>query len=222
MSELDKKLKELSESVIIYDKKTTLDIVRELLALGAEPKKIINEGLLPGIEVVKDKFDKLEYFLPELIFASEAITESINLIINSMSEKDKTDLILGTVVIGTSKGDIHDVGKNIYATLLIASGFKVYDIGISKDIDSFIEKANEVNADIIALSCLMTTSIIQQKELIQDLIRLGLRDKYKVLVGGGAVTESWASSIGADGYAVDAASGVTLAKTLVKEGKHES
>lgn len=215
MSNINEKLKELSEAVIVYDKDKTIEVVKELLNLGLEPKKIINDGLLVGIEVVKGKFDKLEYFLPELIFASETIKASIDLIIEKLPEDEKEELICGRVVIGTPKGDIHDVGKNIFATLLMASGFKVYDIGIDKHIDSFIEKAKEVNADIIAISCLMTTSLIQQKELIEDLIRLKIRDKYKVILGGGAVQENWADKIGADGYAVDAGAGVSMAKSLL-------
>ncbi|KGK85991.1 cobalamin-dependent protein [Clostridium sp. HMP27] len=216
MSNINEKLKELSEAVIVYDKDKTIEVVKELLSLELEPKKIINDGLLVGIEVVKDKFDKLEYFLPELIFASEAIKASIDLIIEKLPENEREELICGRVVIGTPKGDIHDVGKNIFATLLMASGVKVYDIGIDKHIDSFIEKAKEVNADIIAISCLMTTSLIQQKELIEDLIRLGIRDKYKIILGGGAVQENWANKIGADGYAVDAGTGVTMTKSLLR------
>ncbi|WZL73017.1 cobalamin-dependent protein [Clostridiaceae bacterium 35-E11] len=216
MSNIEEKLKALSEAIIIYDKEQTLEIVKELIDAKLPPKKIIHEGLLVGIEVVKERFDRLEYFLPELIFASEAIKVGIDLIIENLPQDEKEDLICGKVVIGTPKGDIHDVGKNIFATLLMASGFTVYDIGIDKPIDSFIEKAKEVDADIIAISCLMTTSLIQQKELIEDLIRLGLRDQYKIMLGGGAVQDSWAQQIGADGYSISAASGVSLAKDLVK------
>lgn len=217
MNDIAELLKNLAESVILYDKDETIKIVKELLNLGVEPKRIINDGLLVGIEVVKEKFDTLEYFLPELIFASEAVKASIDLIVDKLPENEKEEFIYGKIVIGTPKGDIHDVGKNIFSTLLIASGFKVYDIGIDKHIDNFIEKAKEVNADIIAMSCLMTTSLIQQKELIEDLIRLGIRDKYKVILGGGAVQESWVNKIGADGYAIDAAGGVNLAKSLLEK-----
>jgi methylmalonyl-CoA mutase cobalamin-binding domain/chain len=217
MTEIESKLQELCETVIIYDKERALELVSELISINIEPKKIINQGLLKGIEVVKEKFENLEYFLPELIFASEVINSSINLIIKSIPEDERRDLLCGKVVIGTTKGDIHDVGKSIFATLLTASGFTVYDIGIDKHIDAFIEKAEDVEADIIAVSCLMTTSLIQQKELIEDLKRLGLRSKYKIIVGGGAVNELWSEEIGADGYSVDAASGVEVAKSLLKE-----
>lgn len=217
MTKIENKLDSLCESVILYDKDKAIKLVSELIALNIESKKIINEGLLKGIEVVKEKFENLEYFLPELIFASEVINSSIDLIIKRIPEDERQDLLCGTIVIGTTKGDIHDVGKSIFATLLTASGFTVYDIGIDKHIDAFIEKAEDVKADIIAVSCLMTTSLIQQKELIEDLKRLGLRNKYKIMVGGGAVNELWAEQIGADGYSVDAASGVEVAKSLLKE-----
>lgn len=216
MCNAEKKLTELASAVVSYDRERTIEIVKELLGLTIDPKKIVDEGLLTGVEVVKEKFDKLEYFLPELIFASEAVKDSIEIIIKELPAKRKEELIRGKVVIGTPKGDIHDVGKNIFATLLMASGFIVYDIGIDKHIDSFIEKAKEVNADIIAVSCLMTTSLVQQKELIEDLIRLGVRDRYKVIVGGGAVQENYAKAIGADGYSEDAASGVTMTKALLE------
>lgn len=208
----------LSGEVVEYNHDAVIELVKELIARGVDPLRIIDEGLLPGIEIVKDKFEKLEYFLPELIFASEAVKESIDLLISNLPENEKSSLVNGKVVIGTPKGDIHDVGKNIFATLLMASGFEIYDIGIDNHIDSFIEKAKEVNADIIAMSCLMTTSMVQTKELIEDLVRLGLRDRFKVILGGGAIQASYAETIGADGYSVDAAGGVNMAKALVGKG----
>ncbi len=208
----------LSDEVVEYNHDAVIDLVKELIGRGIDPLKIIDEGLLPGIEIVKDKFEKLEYFLPELIFASEAVKESINLLISTLPENEKNSLVNGKVVIGTPKGDIHDVGKNIFATLLMASGFEIYDIGIDNHIDSFIEKAKEVDADIIAMSCLMTTSMVQTKELMEDLVRLGLRDRFKVILGGGAIQASYAETIGADGYSVDAAGGVNMAKALVGKG----
>ena len=208
----------LSDEVVEYNHDAVIDLVKALIGRGIDPLKIIDEGLLPGIEIVKDKFEKLEYFLPELIFASEAVKESINLLISTLPENEKSSLVNGKVVIGTPKGDIHDVGKNIFATLLMASGFEIYDIGIDNHIDSFIEKAKEVDADIIAMSCLMTTSMVQTKELIEDLVRLGLRDRFKVILGGGAIQASYAETIGADGYSLDAAGGVNMAKALVGKG----
>lgn len=211
------RLAQLAAAVVDYRHDEVLSLVRQLIELGLEPQRVIDEGLLPGIEIVKGKFETLEYFLPELIFASEAVKESIQLLIETLPVSEKNSLIQGRVVIGTPKGDIHDVGKNIFATLLMASGFEVYDIGIDRDLDSFIEKAKEVKADIIAVSCLMTTSMVQTKELIEDLIRLNLRDQFKILLGGGAIQESYALQVGADGYSVDAAGGVNVAKGLIRD-----
>ena len=135
MNSIEEKLKALTDAIVVYDQTQTIELVKSLLALNVEPKKIIDDGLLIGIEIVKDKFEKLEYFLPELIFASEAMKASIDLLIESLPQHRKDELISGSVVIGTPKGDIHDVGKNIFGTLLMASGFKVYDIGIDKHID---------------------------------------------------------------------------------------
>lgn len=206
---------ELSSEVVEYNHEAVINIVKKLITLKIEPLRIINEGLLPGIEIVKDKFDKLEYFLPELIFASEAVKDSISLLISTLPDNEKSQLIQGKVVIGTPKGDIHDVGKNIFATLLMASGFVIYDIGIDNHIDNFINKAKEVDADIIAMSCLMTTSMVQSKELVEDLVRLNLRDQFKVILGGGAIQDTYSKNVGADGYSVDAAGGVEVAKQLV-------
>lgn len=212
---------QLSSEVVEYNHDRVIEIVKALIELKVDPLQIIDEGLLPGIEIVKDKFETLEYFLPELIFASEAVKDSISLLISTLPESEKNNLINGTVVIGTPKGDIHDVGKNIFATLLMASGFVVYDIGIDKHIDSFIEKAKEVDADIIAMSCLMTTSMVQSKELLEDLVRLNLRDRFKVILGGGAIQEAYANKLGADGYSVDAAGGVIIAKKLVEKNMRQ-
>lgn len=217
MNSINEKLIELSDAIVDYDQDKALDIVRELISISIEPKIIIDNGLIPGIEIVKNKFEKLEYFLPELIFASEAVKECIGLLISTLPENEKNNLINGKVVIGTPKGDIHDVGKNIFATLLMASGFVVYDIGIDNHIDNFINKAKEVDADLIAMSCLMTTSMVQSKELLEDLVRLGIRDRFKVILGGGAIQEVYAMSVGADGYSVDASGGVSIAKQLMEK-----
>jgi len=221
MNSIDQKLIELKNAIVEYDQDKTLDLVQQLITLQVDPRKIIDDGLLIGIEIVKDKFEKLEYFLPELIFASEAMKAAIDVLIESLPQERRDELIGGSVVIGTPKGDIHDVGKNIFATLLLASGFVVYDIGIDNHIDNFIHKAKEVNADIIAMSCLMTTSMIQSKELIEDLVRLNLRDRFKVILGGGAIQENYASKVGADGYSVDASGGVDIAKQLVQKNMRQ-
>lgn len=214
-------MKGLSDAVVSYNKEKAIEITDILINKELDSFSIINEGLIPGMDVIRQKFNVLECFLPELIIAAEIIEACIDLILKSMSDEKKSLLIQGKVVIGTPKGDIHDVGKNIFSTMLIASGFIVYDIGIDKTIDDFINKARETDADIIAMSCLMTTSLVQLKEIVEDLERLNIKDKYKVMVGGGAVQSGWAYDIGADGYSKDASDGVSIAQKLMSDIRKE-
>lgn len=216
MENIKKVLFEISEAVKAFDKEKTAKLVRILVEEEAEPKKIIREGLIPGIDYVIGKFKTLEYFLPQLIYASEAVQSGIDVLLENLDSDKRKELIKGKVVIGTTRGDIHDVGKNIFSTLLTASGYEVYDLGIDKSIDDFIARAEDVDADIIAISCLMTTSLAQLKELVQDLNRLNVRNKYKIIVGGGAVQKEFAEEIGADGYALEASDGVELCRKILQ------
>lgn len=204
-------LLELAKNVEAGDATAVQKLTGALLEKGIGWEKILNEGLLPGINRVREKFDQLEAFLPDMVFASEAIHAGVEKIKESIPESDREKFQKGTVVIGTVKGDIHDVGKTIVATLLAAFGFEVYDLGIDVSSEAFIERAKDLKADLIYLSCLMTTALARQKEVIEDLVRLGLRDQFKVFVGGGAVTNDWAREVGADGYGSDANEAVELA-----------
>lgn len=210
-------LKKLSEAIVEYNGDSATSLTIELLAKGVEPDQIITEGLSKGIKEVSEKFNKLEIFLPHMIFAADAMQSAVQKIVESLPPDRKREVILGKVVLGTVKGDIHDVGKNIFKTMLLATGFEVYDLGVDVSQEYFINKAEEIKADIIALSCLMTTCLVQLKEIIEDLFRLRIRNKYKVLVGGGAVTETFAQKVGADGYAPDAITGAKLAKQILRK-----
>jgi methylmalonyl-CoA mutase cobalamin-binding domain/chain len=213
---IEKTLFDISEAVKAFDKEKTAKLVRVLVEKEVEPKKIIRDGLIIGIDYVIGKFKTLEYFLPQLIYASEAVQSGIDVLLENLDSDSRKELIKGKVVIGTTRGDIHDVGKNIFSTLLTASGYEVIDLGIDKSIDDFIDRAEDVGADIIAISCLMTTSLAQLKELVQDLKRLNVRNKYKVIVGGGAVQREFAEEIGADGYALEASDGVELCRKILE------
>lgn len=216
MENIEKTLFDISEAVKAFDKEKTAKLVRALVEKEVEPKKIIRDGLIIGIDYVIGKFKTLEYFLPQLIYASEAVQSGIDVLLENLDSDSRKELIKGKVVIGTTRGDIHDVGKNIFSTLLTASGYEVIDLGIDKSIDDFIDRAEDVGADIIAISCLMTTSLAQLKELVQDLKRLNVRNKYKVIVGGGAVQREFAEEIGADGYALEASDGVELCRKILE------
>lgn len=216
MENIENPLFDISEAVKAFDKEKTAKLVRVLVEKKVEPKKIIQDGLIIGIDYVIVKFKTLEYFLPQLIYASEAVQSGIDVLLENLDSDSRKELIKGKVVIGTTRGDIHDVGKNIFSTLLTASGYEVIDLGIDKSIDDFIDRAEDVGADIIAISCLMTTSLAQLKELVQDLKRLNVRNKYKVIVGGGAVQREFAEEIGADGYALEASDGVELCRKILE------
>ncbi|NWG02902.1 MAG: cobalamin B12-binding domain-containing protein [Syntrophaceae bacterium] len=208
-------LNRLAKAITEYDADSASDLTIDLLSRGIDPKRIINDGLSKGIQEVSDKFNRLEVFLPHMIFAADAMQIAVHKIIESLPPDRKHEVILGKVVLGTVKGDIHDVGKNIFKTMLLATGFEVYDLGVDVPTEYFINRAEEIKADIIALSCLMTTCLIQLKEVIEDLVRLKIRNKYKVLVGGGAVTETFAHKVAADGYSLDAIAGAGLAKKIL-------
>ena len=205
-------LKKAVESGIVED---TKKIVTLLIHDKVDGETILEKGLIPGINAVVDKFAALEAFLPDIIFSAEAMHAGIEIIKENLTDKESGSFNKGTVVIGTMQGDIHDVGKTIVASLLTANGFLVYDLGLDVSAEEFIRRAKNLEADIIALSCLMTTTMARQKEVIEDLKRLGLRDTFKVLVGGGAITQTWAEEIGADGYGEDAIETVKVALKLI-------
>jgi len=192
----------------------------EILNAGMDPLEVIEKSLSSAMKLVGEKFEKGEYFLPDLMSAAAAMQAATRVLTAEMKVESKEKLKakkIGRVVVGTVSGDIHDIGKNILALLLEANGFDTYDLG--KDVDSmkFIEKAAEVQADIIALSALMTTTKPAQKEVMEFLNEMGLREKYIVMVGGAPTSKEWAEEIGADGWAETAEQGVKLAQTLIRD-----
>jgi len=191
----------------------------EILNAGLDPLEVIEESLSSAMKTVGRKFEEGEYFLPDLMSAAVAMQAATRVLTAGIKEESKEKLKakkIARLVVGTVSGDIHDIGKNILALLLEANGFDTYDLG--KDVDSmkFIEKAAEVQADVIALSALMTTTKPAQKEVIEFLDEMGLGDKYIVMVGGAPTSKEWAEEIGADGWAETAEQGVKLAQTLVR------
>lgn len=218
----EESLLELTQAVEQGRRDSVVDLIEKLLQEGHVPNALLHEGLLPGIKRVTEKFDKLEAFLPDIIFASEALNAGVD-VLNQLMPKDQQDEFRkGTVVIGTVEGDIHDVGKTIVASLMKAYGFIVYDLGINIPSETFIQRACDTSAHIIALSCLMTTTLQRLKEVIEDLDRLGLRSRFKLMVGGGAVTAQWAGEIGADGYGLDAVEAVEAALKLTSKKPEKS
>jgi corrinoid protein of di/trimethylamine methyltransferase len=205
----------LTNSVIMGEPEITVEATREALAAGIEPMAIIRQGLMPGMNVVGEKFSSGEYFLPDLIIAADGMQQAMELLEPELRLRQQTLESAGTVVIGTVKGDIHEIGKSLVATMLSANGFKVIDLGVDVPTQKFVDKVKETGADIVGLSALLTTTMTVQREVIQALTVAGLREKVKVIVGGAPVTRGWAKDIGADGFAEDAMGAVAVAKQLL-------
>jgi len=208
-------LEALGSAVVALEKEEVIAHTEQALAGGIDPLETIEGGLLPGLTKIGELFENEEVFLPELMKAADIFQGAMHLIQPKIEARGSAVEKKGTVVIGTVKGDMHYIGKNIVKLLLETSGFAVHDLGVDVDPFAFILKADEVNADIIALSALLTTTLVGQKDVLEALENQGKRDKYKVILGGGAVTRHWADEIGADGYAENAYGAVMMAKSFV-------
>ena len=189
-------------------------LAKQALEAGLDPLACIDNGLTKGIQRVGELFSSGEYFLPELIMGADAMKAALNILEPALVGNQHREVV-GRVVLGTVQGDLHEIGKTLVGTMLTANGFDVIDIGVDKSADEFIAAVKENNADIVGASALLTTTMLQQKTLIQALEGAGLREQVKVMVGGAPVTDSYAKEIGADGYAEDAISAVDMAMRLI-------
>lgn len=205
----------MKQSIIDGDEEAAATVAQQALDAGIDPLDAINRGYVEGMSYVGDQFSAGEMFLPDMMLAAEAMKAAVAVLEPEMQKRGTQRQMLGRVVLGTVKGDIHEIGKNLVATMLSASGFEVYDLGVDVPFDKFIEKAREVNADLIGMSALLTTTMTGQRTVIAMLDDMGLRPKVKVMIGGAPVTRSWAAEIGADGMSEDAMGAVALAKKLV-------
>ena len=205
----------LKQSIIDQDEDEVLAAVDKALGDGVEAKAIIDKGLLPGLNVIGEQFEGEDIFLPELMQAALAFQSAMVVLEPKIKESGGAGPKKGKIVLGTVKGDLHSIGKNILKLLYETSGFEVWDLGIDVDLFQFVDKAKEVDADIIAISALLTTTLVGQKDVIEVLKDQGKREKFKVIIGGGATTKEWADTIGADGWAATAYEAVTLSTDLV-------
>jgi len=205
--------KQAMDSIISPDQKKADEIAKKALDEGIDPLEIMNRGFRVGITRIGEQFDRGEIFLPELIQSAEVMKSVSEIIISALPEDSKEKR--GVIVIGTVQGDIHDIGKILVGSLLKANGFEVFDIGHDVRVESFIEKAQEFNADIIGSSALLTTTMKYQKDLEEELKKRNLKNRFKTMVGGAPVTQRWADRIGADAYGEDATDAVRKAFQLL-------
>ena len=208
----------MSQSVIDGEPEQAEDLARKAVSLDLNPLEVIDQGYTHGMNVLGDLFARGEVFLPHLVMGGEAMKAAIAVLEPELARRQQQRKVLGKVVIGTVAGDIHEIGKSLVATMLSANGFQVFDLGVDVPVSTFVEKAVEVEADIVGLSALLTTTMLNQGRVIEELQEAGLREKVKVMVGGAPVSQSWADQIGADGYSENAIGAVALAKELMGSG----
>jgi corrinoid protein of di/trimethylamine methyltransferase len=208
-------LDQIAQSLVDGDPDATFSLTQQAMSAGLEPLKIIREGLMPGMNTVGELFGSGEYFLPDLIIAADGMKKAMTLLEPELAARKESLETPGVVVIGTVKGDIHEIGKSLVATMLSANGFQVHDLGVDVPVATIVDKVRETNASLVGLSALLTTTMTMQREVVKALKEAGLRDQVKVMVGGAPVTRGWAEEIGADGYAEDAMGAVALARKLV-------
>jgi corrinoid protein of di/trimethylamine methyltransferase len=205
----------MAQSIIDGDSQVAESLARQAIEAGIDPLQAINEGFVIGVDHVGEEFSCGNAFLPELVMAGEAMKIAVSTLEPEMAKRGSERQTLGKVVLGTIHGDIHDIGKTLVGTMLSAAGFQVYDLGVDVPVITLVEKAIEVQADIVAVSALLTTTMVGQRDVIEALDDTGLRPKVKVMVGGAPVTSEWVAEIGADGYSEDAIGAVNVAKKLL-------
>jgi 5-methyltetrahydrofolate--homocysteine methyltransferase len=187
--------------------------VNDAISKDIPADKIMDDGLVEGMNIIGEKFKNNECFIPEVLVSAKAMTVGLGILKPLLAEKNVKPI--GKAVIGTIQGDLHDIGKNIVGMLLQGAGFEIIDLGADVKVDRFVESAKSENADIVGMSALLTTTMVNMKTVIDGLSKAGIRDRVKVIIGGAPVTQAYADQIGADGYATDAATGVDVAKKLL-------
>jgi len=203
--------KDLIDAMVELDEETSYNRVKDLIDEGVDPQEII-DTLRKGVDIIGEKYENKEYFLTELVMAGEIFQKAADILKPKLKEKQKGEEAKGVVVIGTVKGDVHDIGKNIFKTLLQSSGFEVYDIGVDVEPEKFIEIIKEKNADYVGYSGLLTVALESMKKTTELLKDEGLRDKIKIIIGGLPVDEMWMEEAGADAFTDNAFTGVKQIK----------
>lgn len=207
------KLEKLVECILDADMDNVESLVRDGLAEGTAPSVLLKEGLIKGMDVVGEKFEDGDLFLPEMLAAAMAMKAGVEMLKPHLAGDDSK--AVGTVVVGTVQGDIHDIGKNLVAMMLEGAGFEVADVGIDVPPEDFVKAVEEKKPQVVGLSALLTNTMPAVKATIDALQEAGLRDQVKIMIGGAPVTQEFADEIGADGYASDAAGAVNIARGFI-------
>ena len=205
----------MAQSIIDGDSDVAVELAKQAIAQGINPLEAISNGFVIGVNKVGEAFSLGDVFLPELVMAGDAMKSALATLEPELKKLGSAREILGRVVLATVEGDIHEIGKTLVGSMLGASGFEVYDLGVDQPMDKIIGKALEVNADIIGMSALLTTTMVRQREVIEELDKEGLRPRIKVMIGGAPITREWFEKIKADGYSEDAVGAVKIAKEMV-------
>jgi 5-methyltetrahydrofolate--homocysteine methyltransferase len=206
--------KPIIETLIKGDEAQLTELVKATMDRGVPAKKILNEGLIAGMDIVGEKMESEDMFIPEVLMSAKAMSACVKILKSQLTEEDTA--ARGKVVIGTVKGDLHDIGKNLVAMMLESGGLEVFDLGVDVDPDRFAAEVKEKNAGMLCLSALLTTTMPMMIQTINSVKKNGVRDQVKIMVGGAPVTQNFADEIGADGYAPDAGSAVKMAKSLIR------
>jgi trimethylamine corrinoid protein len=207
----------MARAIVTGEKDRAVALAGEAVRAGLDLLEVIDKGYVRGIQEVGELWEKGDYFLPELISSAECMKAAMAVLQPELRKARIDTPSNGRIVIGTIEGDIHDIGKNLVASMLQANGFEVHDLGADVKLGRFIEKAEEIKADFVCLSALLTTTMLGQRRFIEKLSAENLAGRFKVLVGGAPVTQKWAADIGADGYAENALAAVRLAKRLMEK-----
>ena len=208
----------MADSVIDGDTAEAVKLAEQAIEAGIDPMEAIEKGYVVGIDHIGDLFGSGEIFLPELVMAGEAMKSAMSILEVEMEKQGTKRATLGKVILGTIEGDIHDIGKTLVGVMMSVNGFEVIDLGVDVAITKLVETARAENADIVAVSSLLTTTMARQRDLVKALKDAGMRDAVKVMVGGAPVTRPWVEEIGADGFSEDAVGAVDVAKQLLGVG----
>jgi corrinoid protein of di/trimethylamine methyltransferase len=213
--------KQMAQCIIDGDSDISVELAKKSIELNMHPLDTITNGFVVGVNYIGDQFGKGEAFLPELVMAGEAMKAAVAVLEPELLKLGEAREMMGRVVLATVEGDIHEIGKTLVGTMLSASGFEVTDLGVDQPAEKIIGKALEIDAQIIGMSALLTTTMVRQREVIEELDKEGLRPRIKVMVGGAPITRDWFQKIKADGYSEDAVGAVKVAKQLVGKADPE-